>query len=134
MPPAYYWDNCTLGSRDVTVSNNFFSIDASKVTGCTEANDCGFQQAIAFNAKVPTLMQFFDAYPKVIANASRGVGNVWSQNTYSWSGGGPGQWRFEAGLQGNRVSLAQWLAPPYSQDADSRFLHNAVIVPSSATP
>jgi hypothetical protein len=134
MPPAYYWDNCIFGSRNVIVSDNVFSMDASKVTGCTEANDCGFQQVIAFNAGVPALMQFFDAYSKVIANASGGVGNVWSHNTYSWFGGGQGQWRFEAGLQGNRVSLGQWLAPPYGQDADSRFLHDAVIMPSSATP
>ena len=120
-PPAYYWDNCMLGSRNVTVSENIFSMNASKVTGCTAENECGYQQAIAFNAGVPTLMQFFDAYSKLIARASGGLGDVWSDNTYTWSGGGPAQWQFEAGLQGNQVSLSQWLASPYGQDADSTF-------------
>ena len=121
IPAAYYWDNCMLGSRNVIVSENKFSMDARTVTGCTVNNECGYQQAIAFNAGVPTLMQFFDSYSKLIAHTSGGLGNVWSDNTYSWSGGGPGQWQFEAGLQGPNVSLAQWLAPPYSQDTGSHF-------------
>jgi len=121
-PPAFYWDNCMLGSRNITVSRNTFSMDASKVTGCTMANDCGYQQAIAFNAGTPNLMHFFDGYSKLIADASSGLGNVWADNTYSWTGGGPGQWQFEAGTQGNNVSLRQWLTAPYGQDVGSHFV------------
>ena len=66
-------------------------------------------------------MQFFDAYSNLIARASDGLGNVWSGNTYRWSGGGPGGWQFQAGLQGNQVTRAQWQASPYGQDAGSSF-------------
>jgi len=73
----------------------------------------------AFNAGVPKLMQFFDAYQTYIADATGGLGNVWSDNAYQWSGSGG--WQFEAGAQGNLVSLAQWRAAPYHQDAGSTF-------------
>ena len=74
-PAAYYWDNCMLGSRNVTVSHNTFSINANVVKGCTAANNCGFQQLIAFNAGVPTLMQFFDSYANLIGKSAKGLGN-----------------------------------------------------------
>jgi parallel beta-helix repeat protein len=123
-PPAYYWDNCVWGSRNVTVSGNIFSINATTVANCTAVNDCAFQQAIAFNAGVPKLMQFFDDFTNVIAKAVNGLGNVWSDNTYYWSGGGPGQWQFEAGSQGNQVSLSDWRSI-YGQDAGSTFNHGS---------
>jgi hypothetical protein len=66
-------------------------------------------------------MQYFDNYANVIANAAGGLGNVWSGNTYKWTGGGPGQWQFEAGLQGTKITLAQWQGAPYHQDAGSTF-------------
>jgi hypothetical protein len=56
----------------------------------------------------------------VIAKASRGLGNVWSNNTYYWSGRGPGQWQFEAGSQGSQVALSDW-RDTYGQDAGSTF-------------
>lgn len=120
IPKAMYWDNCLWGSRNVTVTGNVFSIDASVVTGCEVAqNLCGYMEAAAFNAGVPKLMQFFDAYQTYIADATGGLGNVWSDNTYHWSGSGG--WQFQAGAQGNVVSLAQWRAAPYHQDAGSTF-------------
>lgn len=120
-PKAMYWDNCVWGSRNVTVTGNLFSLDAARVTGCdNQQNMCGYMTNIAFNAGVPKLMQFFDAYQQYIAQSSGGLGNVWSDNTYVWSGSGTG-WQFQAGSQGNRVSLAQWRAAPYSQDAGSTF-------------
>ena len=88
-PAADYWDNCLWGSRNVTVSGNSFSLNAAKVTGCTTENLCGYMAAVAFNAGVPQLMQYWDAFTRYIANASGGLGNVWSGNSYSWSGGGP---------------------------------------------
>jgi len=121
-PSANYWDNCIWGSRNVTVSGNSFSIDANTVTGCDTTNNlCGYMDAVAFNAGVPTLMRFWDSYATYIARASGGLGNVWSGNKYIWSGGGPGGWRFQAGIQGNQVTQAQWQASPYGQDAESSF-------------
>ena len=108
-----------LGSRNVTVSHNTFSINANVVKGCTAANECGFQQLIAFNAGVPTLMQFFDSYANLIGKSAKGLGNTWTDNTYTWTG--PGQWSFEAGLQGTQVTQAQWRGAPYDQDANSAF-------------
>lgn len=119
-PKAMYWDNCVWGSRNVTVTGNLFSLDSSVVTGCrVTQNECGYMMAAAFNAGVPKLMQFFDAYQTYIADATNGLGNVWSRNTYQWSGSGG--WQFQAGAQGNVVSLAQWRAAPYDQDAGSTF-------------
>jgi Right handed beta helix region len=120
QPRAAYWDNCLWASRNVTVRGNTFAINASTVQGCTTArNMCGFMENAAFNAGQPKLMQFWDSYPNYIAKASGGLGNVWSQNTYTWSG--PGAWRFWAGTQGNEVSQQQWQAAPYEQDAGSTF-------------
>ena len=121
QPAAFYWDNCIWGSRNVTVSGNKFSADASAITGCTKRNMCGYMTAMAFNAGVPKLVQFFDAYPDRIANASGGLGNVWSSNTYSWTGGGPGAWQFVAGNQGNTVTQDQWTSAPYDQDRGGAF-------------
>ena len=120
-PSADYWDNCLWASKNVTVSGNTFSTDADTVTGCTTSNMCGYMMAVAFNAGVPALMQYWDSYKDHIADASGGVGNVWSGNTYTWTGGGPGSWQFQAGAQGNTVTWTQWRASPYGQDANSNF-------------
>lgn len=120
-PKAMYWDNCIWGSRNVTVTRNTFAIDAAKVTGCERRqNMCGYMMAAAFNAGVPKLMQFFDSYQQYIAQASGGLGNVWSDNAYEWSGGGAG-WQFMVGAQGTTVPAARWRAAPYRQDAGSTF-------------
>ena len=121
QPKADYWDNCLWGSRNVTVSGNTFVMHADRVTECTEVNMCGFMRTAAFNAGVPKLVQYFHAYPDLIAKASGGLGNVWSNNSYTWLGGGPGQWQFQAGLQGDVVSRAVWQSEPYRQDEGSTF-------------
>ena len=119
-PAAYYWDNCIWGSRNVTVTGNSFSTSSSTVTGCTTtANLCGYMTAIAFNAGVPLLMQFWVSYPTYAAYASGGLGNAWSGNAYTWTG--TGSWLFEAGLQGHQVTQSQWQSSPYGQDAGSTF-------------
>jgi hypothetical protein len=121
IPPGSYWDNCIWGSRNATISGNAFSLNAGTVTGCTRSAMCGFMAAVSFNAGVPELMQFFNSYQKYIADASGGLGNVWSGNAYTWVGGGPGGWRFQAGAQGTAVTRAQWQASRYGQDAGSSF-------------
>jgi Right handed beta helix region len=121
-PSADYWDNCIWGSRNVIVSDNSFSIDARAVAGCEiTRNLCGYMDAVAFNAGVPALMQYWDTYASLIAKASGGLGNTWSHNTYQWSGGGPGGWQFQAGTQGNHITRAQWQGPRNGQDARSTF-------------
>ena len=121
QPRAAYWDNCLWGSRNVTVRNNVFAINASTVRGCRAAkNMCGFMENAAFNAGQPEALHAVLGFlPAYIAKASGGLGNVWSQNTYTWSG--PGAWQFWAGTQENEVSQKQWQAAPYEQDADSTF-------------
>jgi parallel beta-helix repeat protein len=120
QPAANYWDNCIWGSRNVTVTENTFIMNSDRVAGCSDAaNRCGFMRAAAFNAGVPTLMRYFNTYPSLIAKANGGLGNVWSNNKYTWTG--PGQWQFQAGLQGNAVSRSAWQADPYGQDAGSTF-------------
>ena len=49
-PQANYWDNCLWGSRNVTVKDNVFSIDASTVVGLQKREEplrlhgkCGLQ-------------------------------------------------------------------------------------------
>jgi hypothetical protein len=124
IPRNRYWDNCIWGSRNVTISYNAFSLSARTVAGCTIAARCGTMAAISFNAGVPTLMQFFDSYQKYIADSSGGLGNVWSSNIYTWTGGdGPDYWQFQAGAQGTAVNRAQWQASPYNQDTGSSFLN-----------
>lgn len=118
-PAAQYWDNCLWGSRNVSVTGNTFRMQASTVNGCNAAkNLCGYMELAAFNAGVPKLMRFFNSYSTYISKASGGLGDVWSDNTYDWTGGGAG-WRFMAGLQGIDATWAQWRAAPNHQDAGS---------------
>jgi hypothetical protein len=120
-PAADYWDNCIWGARNVTVTANTFIMQADQVTGCTTANGCGYMENVAFLAGVPKLVQYFDQYSAYTADATRGLDNVWTDNSYYWTGGGPGRWEFEAGTQGNGVSLAQWQRAPYGQDDGSTY-------------
>jgi hypothetical protein len=96
-------------------------MQADQVMGCTASNMCGYMQAVAFNAGVPKLVQYFQMYPGLVAKAAGGLGNAWSHNSYYWSGGGPAEWQFLAGEQGNRVSRAEWTAAPYGQDVGTFF-------------
>jgi hypothetical protein len=121
-PRAEYWSNCKWGAQNVTVSGNVFSINANAVQGCQDAkNLCGYMENAAFNAGVPRLFQFWDSYPDYIARASGGLGNVWSDNRYLWSGKGSPGWQFWAGKQTDQVTLHEWLAAPYGQDRGSTF-------------
>jgi hypothetical protein len=121
VPSGYYWDNCIWGSRNVDVSGNTFSMNANAVSGCSVINNCGYMELMAFNAGVPKVVRYFDSYPELIAKAAGGLGIVWSNNKYSWSGSaGGGRWQFMAGLQGINVPQSQWLSS-YHQDTGSSF-------------
>jgi len=121
VPSAAYWYNCIWGSHNVTVSRNIFAMNASVVSNCTIANFCGITGAFAFVPGIPKLMQFWgNTYPSYIAKATGGLGNVWSDNAYHWSGGGAGAWRFDAGLQNTLISQSAWQTTD-GQDAGSTF-------------
>ena len=121
-PSADYWDNCIWGSRNVTVSGNTLSINASRVTGCTAANLCGFNGIFGVIPGIPHLTRYFcNGYVYYMANAPgtrTSLGNVFKDNTYEWSGGGAGGWGFWAGLQSNQVTWSRWQSV-YGQDAGS---------------
>ena len=119
-PAADYWDNCIWGSRNVTVTGDSFSLNSGTVTGCTTTvNLCGFTQLKEFNAGVPVLQEFWFSYATHIAEASGGLGDVFSGNAYTWTG--TGGWQFYAGQQGGAaVSWATWQGT-YGQDAGSTF-------------
>ena len=124
-PSNPYWDNCIWGSRNISVSGNVFAMNAGTVTGCTNANRCGFQYLSAFNACVQPLLLYFGTYQTYITQASGGLGDVWSGNAYTWSGGGPGAWQFTGGTYANNgtsiLSQSQWQGSPNNQDAGSTF-------------
>lgn len=123
-PSAHYWDHCIWGARNITVSHNTLGMDASKVTGCTNsANLCGYIVAMAYRAGAPTLSQYWQTgYVNgiALANGARSLGNIWSGNSYHWTGGGSGGWTFMAGDQGTVISRSTWQAAD-GQDAGSTF-------------
>lgn len=110
-PTADYWDNCSWGSRNVSVSNNVFDLDTSNDPLCTAANMCGAIATMAFANGTPgNWWDFYgDNYPAVIAKATGGLGDVWSDNTYQFSGsGGYGSWQIYAGDQGTAATPGTW--------------------------
>lgn len=123
-PSAPYWDNCNWGSRNVIVAGNKLSMDAAAVTGCTTlANLCGFQYDASFNPGIPTLLTFWSSMQSLMTLASGGLGNVFSGNAYTWTGGGSGAWIFTKGNAGNGAgntfTWSQWQGSPNNQDAGS---------------
>ena len=117
-PAAAYWDHCIWGSRNIDISKNYFSTDASKVTNCTTANGCGFMQITGFNAGISQINSIWTTIPTLMKTASGGLNIIWSDNSYHWQG--PGGWHFHAGFQGGPDSdQAAWLSA--GQDSGSSF-------------
>ena len=52
-PSADYWDNCIWGSRNVTVSGNTLSINASRVTGCHRRESVRLQRHLRRHSRHP---------------------------------------------------------------------------------
>ena len=67
------------------------------------------------------MQQFWGLDHAYITLASGGDGNVYSNNAYTWAGGGNGAWSFWAAQQGTTIGPAAWQAAPYNQDAGSTF-------------
>ena len=118
-PAARYWDHCLWGSRNITISGNDFVINAAQVSGCTNANGCGWNQQTVFNPGVVNLDRLWFGMISGIKSADGGLGIVWSGNKYQWQG--PGGWSFHSGLQGSAddMTRAAWLSQ--GQDSGSTF-------------
>lgn len=118
-PAAPYWDHCLWGSRNITVSGNYFSINAAQVSRCTNANGCGWMQQTVFNPGVATLDRLWFGMINDIKSATGGLNIVWSGNAYHWEG--TGGWSFHSGLQGTAddITRAAWLSE--GQDSSSTF-------------
>jgi parallel beta-helix repeat protein len=117
-PPAAYWDHCLWGSRNVTISGNYFSVGASTVTNCTQGNGCGFMQITGFNAGIAAINSIWTTMPTLMQTQASGLNITWSGNAYHWQG--TGGWSFHAGFQGAPdLTQAQWLTA--GQDAGSTF-------------
>ena len=118
-PAAEYWDHCLWGSRNITISGNLFSINASQISRCTNANGCGWMQQTVFNPGVVNLDRPWFSMVSRIESAAGGLGIVWSDNRYLWQG--VGGWSFHIGIQGTAADISQatWLSE--GQDSDSTF-------------
>ena len=130
-PAANYWDNCLWGTRNVTVSDNTFSMASNSVTGCTTAAMCGDVSVIDSGSGFPaSIFDIYDGngqyFENNAPNAQSPLNNVFSDNTYTWTGtAGPGAWQFQAVHQnpasypsGGNVSQSTWTST-YHQDAGS---------------
>ena len=87
---------------------------------------------MAFRPGIANGQQYWFSYPDLIANSTGVLNNVWSNNTYNWTGAGG--WFFMAGNQGNHITQAQWTAAPYLQDASSTFGGSSATPTPSSTP
>ncbi len=124
-PPEDYFDNCIWASTNLIVSGNQLSMASGSVTGCTSAALCGVIAAISYDAGIDAWWRIYQPYEvDNIAESGSLLDNVWSDNTYTWTGtGGSSAWQFEAGSQGRsgNVTFSQWQSSPNSQDAGSTF-------------
>ncbi len=111
-PAADYWDNCIWASRNVQVSGNSLSLDSNLVYCPQDGNasyaldgnlGCGVNGLFSGGGGINLLWDIYNPFmPNNIAKASGGMGNVWTANTYSFTGnGGYGGWVFIAGSQGS---------------------------------
>ncbi len=126
-PSDPYFDNCNWWVQDLTISHNSFSMNANptktwkagSVTNCLAATGCGYMVIYA-NSGACVNGCFWSPYAdRVVADyiTSSASHNVWSNNSYTWSG--PGAWSFEAGHTGNVLSQSAWRRSPYDQDNGS---------------
>ena len=128
-PANPYFDNCNWWAQDLTVSGNVFVMNANptknwtadRVTHCTAADGCGYMALYASTGSC-TNGCFWSPYSGSVAAdyiVSGPAHNVWSDNTYRWTG--PGGWSFEAGATDHVVSQSIWRGAPYHQDTGSAF-------------
>lgn len=136
-PSAAYWMNCLYGTHGTTVSGNTIAMNTATVANCSSTNECGVEAAVANEAGWPItgLNTIYNPYFQTnVAISTSPLANVFSNNTYTWSGSGgagSGVWQFDAGAlgTGGYVSHTTWCgvvtsgtcqgSGTYSQDAAS---------------
>lgn len=111
---APYYSDCRWKSQNISVDHNVFDFNPGNIgSDCTTANACGFQGIFSNYGTYPSWSPY---QGDVIEQAiTFGQNNTFSANTYS------GPWQFMAHDQGTVLSVAQWRAAPYGQDAGSSF-------------
>lgn len=128
-PANPYFDNCNWWLQGLTVSQNVFVMNANptktwkagSVTDCTAARGCGYMVLYASSGACTTGCFWSPYENNAVADyiTSPSARNLWSDNSYSWTG--PGGWSFEAGITNNVLSQSAWRGSPYHQDAGSTF-------------
>jgi hypothetical protein len=109
-----YYDDCRWRTQNVSVSKNIFDFNRSHLGhSCTAANLCGFQGMFSEYGTYPS----WSPYKGTVIghHIAFDQNNHFSSNIYS------GPWLFMAAQQGNPISVKDWRAKPYSQDAGSTF-------------
>jgi hypothetical protein len=128
-PAADYWSNCIWGAFNTQVTGNTETLDSSTVYCPTNNEGCGINGVMYSAPGLNTLWEMYEGSSLSDdiqeASGAGSLGNVWSGNTYQFSGsGGYGGWIFVAGDQSSyfatsTVSGTQsaWLG--FGQDAGS---------------
>jgi hypothetical protein len=106
-----YYTDCRWKTQHVAVHDNTFSLDASKVPQCTLAVGCGYNGLFSQWGTYPSWSPYTEE--RVEDAVTFRQANVFARNTYH------GPWKFMAHDQATRLTLFQWQAAPYRQDAGS---------------
>lgn len=108
---APYFSDCRWKTQNLSVHDNEFGLDPTKVPGCALNKGCGLNGVFSQWGTYPSWSPY---QGQAIENAiTFHQNNVFSSNTYT------GTWRMMAHDQGTELQLAAWQASPYNQDHNS---------------
>ncbi len=108
-----HYGDCRWKSQNISVHDNYFSVNPAAISGCTPAASCGLQGLFSNSGTSP---QWSPYMGRVIEDAVTFTqNNHFTHNTYT------GPWTFMAHDQGTRLCPAAWQGAPYNQDAGSTF-------------
>jgi hypothetical protein len=108
---APYFSDCRWKTQNISVHDNVFQLDASKVPGCQLNSGCGFNGLFSQWGTYPSWSPYKEQTVEDAITFHQN--NVFAHNTYV------GPWRVMAHDQGTQLSLSTWQAAPYNQDAGS---------------
>jgi hypothetical protein len=107
LKPEPFYSDCRWATKNVAVAGNTFRLDPVKVPNC-QVGFCGLQAVVSNFGTYPSWSPYDG---RAVQDAiTFGQGNRWAGNIYV------GPWRFNPYETGRILTLAQWLAAPYSQD------------------
>lgn len=108
---APLYDDCRWKTQRLDVHHNEFRFDPSQVDGGCPTAFCGRQALFANWGSYPSWSPYQGRTVQEAITFEQN--NRWHDNTYE------GPWRFVPFETGRVLTLAQWQAAPYSQDAGS---------------